>query len=152
MVSVKVDGMQEVLKKLNKLPDKVQNSLLTGAIRAGAKLVADEAKKNVSVKTAHLKKSIGVRKKRSKMKTMVWFVVAPVSTTLWRFQDIHSQKHYNYGKTLEFGRSSWEIEHGSSVYPAKPYMRPAFESKGEEAIDATRKYMIKRFSKEIAKL
>jgi len=152
MQSVKVDGMEELLKKLNALPDKVQNSILTGAIRAGAKLVADEARSLAPSDSGILKKSIGVKKKRSKMKTILWFVVAPISTRIWTLQDRHGKKHYNYGRIVEQGKTDWQIEHGTASYEATPYMRPAFERKGEEAIDATRKYMAKRFDKEMGEL
>jgi len=148
MADLKIEGMEELLKKFKKLPKKLQNSILTGGIRAGAKLVADEARRNVPVKTGHLKKSILVRKRRRGVKKgTLHFVVAPVSKVMWRFQDIKGKKHFNYGNIIEEGRSVWAVEHGSSKSVAKPFMRPAFESKGKEAINATRDYMKQRMSK-----
>ncbi len=152
IIDVKIYGMKELLKKLNKFPAKVQNSILTGAIRAGAKLVADEARKNVPKKSHMLAKSIGVRKKRSKDKDILWFVVAPITKRIWTLEERHGKKHYNYGNIVEVGRSPYAIEHGWSAMAAHPYMRPAFENKGEEAINETRKYMAKRLSKVVAKL
>lgn len=151
-VDVKITGMEEILKKLKKLPVELRNNLLSGAIRAGAKLVADEARARVPKDSEHLKKSILVRKRRSKNKTILHFTVAPVSKVMWKFQDAHGLKHYNYGNIVEEGRSSWAVENGASNMPAQPYMRPAFEKKGEEAIDATRKYLAERIDKQIAKL
>ncbi len=151
MVDVKVNGMEELLKSLKKLPGNLQKNVLSGAIRAGAKLIADEARQNVPKDSEHLKKSILVRKRRSKNKDVLYFTVAPVTSVIHQFQDISGEKHYNYGNIVEEGRSAFSIEHGSSKMPAQPYMRPAFESKGKEAINATRKYMEKRLPKEIEK-
>ena len=142
-VEVKVLGMEEIVKKLKKLEPKLRNSILSGAIRAGAKLVADEARLNVPVESAHLKKSILVRKRRSKDKTILHFTVAPVTKIMHQFQDANGEKHYNYGNIIEMG---------NSTHVAQPYMRPAFENKGEESINETRKYMEKRFSKMVGEL
>jgi HK97 gp10 family phage protein len=152
MVDVKIEGMEALLKKLKKLPFALQNNVLSGAIRAGAKLVADDARARVAVHSEHLKKSILVRKRRSKNKTILHFTIAPVTKILHQFQDASGQKHYNYGNIVEEGRSASAVEHGASNMVAQPFMAPAFESKGTESIDATRKYMAARLDKEIKKL
>jgi len=132
MVDAKVDGMEELLKKLRILPEKVQKNVISGAVRAGAKPMSAEAKLLVPKDTGTLKKSIGIVKRRSKDKNILHFSVTP--------------------RIKKGGWIAHFLEFGTIKMSAKPFMRPAFEKKGEEAIDATRDYMRKRLDKEIAKL
>lgn len=133
MVDVKVTGMQDILKKLKTLPERVQKNVLTGGIRAGAAAIAKEAKAKVPKSSGELKKSIGVVKRKSRDKTIVSFTVAP------RLKKDHGfLAHFH--------------EFGTSTMAATPFMRPAYESRGAEAIDVTKQYMTKRIDKEVAKL
>jgi len=132
MVDVQVEGMDELLKKLNILPEKVQKNVISGAVRAGAKPMSTEAKLLVPKDTETLKKSIGITKRRSKYKNILHFSVTP--------------------RSKKGGWIAHFLEFGTVKMSAKPFMRPAFEKKGEEAIDATREYMRKRLDKELAKL
>lgn len=131
-VDVKID-MGDLLKKLRKLPERVQKKVLVGAVRAGAKPIIDEARRIVPKRTGNLAKSIGVNKRRSKG-TIVHFSVSP-----------RKGGKYDgyYGHFVEFG---------TKKMAPRPFMRPAFENKGEESIDAVRAYMKKRIEKEIEKL
>lgn len=139
-VDVNVD-MGDLLKKLKILPDKIQKNVLTGAIRAGATLISKEAKLRVPVKTGLLKKSIGVVKHRKDRRnpTIVSFIIAPRS----KYMHKNQKKPYNYGRIVEFGTSG---------RTPKPYMRPAYKTKGTQSIRAVEQYMEKRIDKELAKL
>ena len=132
MNGIDVNGLDEVLKKLKKLPEKVQKRVLVGAVRAGAKPIIKEAKRLVPVRTGTLKKSIGVVKRRSKDKNIIHYTVAP-----------RKKKGGWYAHYVEFGTSKMS---------AKPFMRPAYEKEGENSIKFVREYMKKRVDKEIAKL
>ena len=132
MSDVEISGMDEILKKLKILPDRVQKNVLTGAIRASAKPMIKEARSLVPKDKGTLKKSIGVVKRRSKDKKIVQFSVAPLK-----------KKGGWYAHFIEFG---------TVKMPSHPFMRPAFEKKGNESIDEAKKYMTKRVDKEIAKL
>jgi len=132
MNDVEIIGMEDVLKKLKVLPAKVQKNVLTGAIRASAKPIIKEAKRLVPVDSGTLKKSIGIRKRRSRDKNIIHFSVAPLS-----------KKDGWYGRFVEFGTVKMASE---------PFMRPAFEKEGGNTIKAAKEYMIKRIDKEIAKL
>ena len=127
-----VTGLDEVLRKLKKLPERVQKNVITGAIRAGAKPIVREAKALVPTKTGTLKKSIGIVKRKSKDKNIIHFSVAP--------------------RVKKGGFYAHFVEFGTVKTSAHPFMRPAFEKKGEESIDFVREYMKKRVDKEIAKL
>ena len=132
MSDVTVLGMEEILKKLKKLPERVQKNVLTGAIRASAKPIIKEARRLVPVRSGTLKKSIGVRKRRSKDRKIIKFSIAPLS-----------KKGGFYGMF---------VENGTSKMAAHPFMRPAFEKEGKNTIKAAKEYMNKRIDKEIAKL
>ena len=125
-------GMDEILRKLKKLPEKIQQRVVVGAVRASAKPIIKEARALVPKKTGTLKKSIGVVKRRSKDKNIVHFSIAPLR-----------KKGGWYGGFIEFGTKKMS---------PKPFIRPAFEKKGLETIDYAREYMKKRIDKELAKL
>ena len=132
MSDVAVLGMDAILKKLKVLPERVQKNVLTGAIRASASSIAKEMKANVPKDTGTLKKSIGVVKRKTKDKTLVHFTVAP--------------------RIKKGGFIAHFIEFGTLKMSAKPFIRPAYENKGEETIDVAKNYMTKRLDKELAKL
>ncbi|MFK5937723.1 MAG: HK97 gp10 family phage protein [Sulfurimonas sp.] len=134
MNDVKIYGVEEILRKLNKLPEKVMKNVVVGAIRASAKPIIEEAKRLVPVRTGRLKKSIGVVKRKSKDKDIVIFSISPRKT-----------KHLNgwYGRF---------IEDGTSKMAPHPFFRPAYEKEGENTIEFAKKYMRKRIDKELAKL
>jgi len=126
-------GMNELLKNLKTLPDKVQKRILVGAVRAGAKPIVKEARSLVPKDTGNLKKSIGVTKFRTRKKSLVWFQVSP-----------RTGGKYDgwYGRFLEVG---------TAKMPAHPFMRPAFEKEGENSIKSVKEYIAKRLDKELSK-
>ena len=152
-----VTGLDEVLRKLRKIPERIQKNVVVGAVRAGTKPIVKEAKALVPTNTGILKKSIGVAKRKSKDKNIIHFSVAPRSKAVhkallknkqgkWLISKVTGRRYLNvenYGGHVEFGRNGGA---------AHPFMRPAFEKKGEESIDFVREYMKKRVDKEIAKL
>lgn len=125
-------GLDEVLKKLKKLPERVQKNVISGAIRASAKPIIKEVKALVPKDSGTLQKSIGVKKRRSKDKNIIHFSVAPLS-----------RKNGWYGRFVEFGTSKTS---------AKPFMRPAIERTANETVKVAQEYMKKRIDRELAKL
>jgi len=133
MVDVEINGMDQLLKKLKKLPYEIQEKVVKGAIRASAKPIVQDARRLVPKDSGDLKKSIGVVQRKSKQKNIVYFSVAP------RLKKKHGfLAHFH--------------EFGTVDMPAHPFMRPAFEAKGKDTIDFAKKYMVKRIDKELAKL
>ena len=131
MVEVEVH-MGDLLKKLKTLPEKVQKKVLSGAVRASAKPIVDEARRLVPVRTGNLKKSIGVTKARTKGTTMR-FYVSP-------------RKGGKYD-----GWYGHFVELGTRHNAPHPFLRPAYEAKASEAIHAFKEYLEKRIDKELAK-
>jgi HK97 gp10 family phage protein len=132
VVDVQIKGMDELLKSLKILPERIQKNVLVGAIRAGATSISKEMKRFVPKDTGELQKSIGVVKRKSKNKNEILFTVAP-----------------------QIKKGGWKAhfhEFGTIKMPAHPFVRPAFEGKGNEAIEVAKEYMTKRIDKELAKL
>ena len=173
-----VRGMNELLKNLKDLPEKVQKRVLVGAVRAAAKPIVKEAKSLVPVEHGTLKESIGITRFKTRKKSIVWFQVSPrVQKYKLKAQDTDTGKNVIltmqnspfYGYFVEFGtyakldhpllkpRSSKRtkkrdaiVEKGGGIRP-HPFMRPAFEKEGENAIIALKEYVAKRLDKELAK-
>lgn len=160
MVEVEVLGMEEVLRNLKMLPDKLQKNILAGAVRAGAKPIVAESRNLVPIDSGDLKKSIGITKVNTKNKTLVWYSVSP-----------RTNGKYDgwYGHFIEFGtyanldhalvrpragklgtRRAKIVAQGFGVRP-HPYLRPAFEKEGGNSIDEVKKYIAARFDKEMEK-
>lgn len=132
MVDVDIDT-KDLLKALHKFPENVQKNIMNGAIRSAAAGISKAAKQRAPAgETGLLKKSIGVVKRRSKSKNIVSFSVTP------RLKKEHGYIGYFH-------------EFGTSKMAAHPFMRPAFEAEGPNAIGFVRAYMKKRIDKEIEK-
>ena len=133
MITSNTKGVEKLLKSLKQFPQNIQKNIINGAIRAGAKVIADEVKKNTPTDTGNLKKSIGIIKRRSKDKTKVRFSVTPRKG---------GKNDGFYGHMIEFG---------TSKMAAQPFMRPAFESQDNQSIEAAKEYLAKRIDKEVIK-
>lgn len=117
-MSTEIKGLEELISKLNGLPDKLETKVVRSAVRKGAILVRDKAREKVPVDTGTLKKSIKVRNNRSG-KGIISFKIGPTSDKK-RGTDIF------YGRFVEFG---------TSKMAAKPFMRPALDESENEVLD-----------------
>lgn len=124
---------QELLKTLAQFPKNIQNNVMTGAIRAGANVIRDEARLRAPKKTKELAKSIVSIKRRAEVRNQVKFSVTP-----------------SRGKNKAGWRAHF-IEFGTSKMSAKPFLRPAFEASENKSLDAAKDYIAKRIPQEVAK-
>lgn len=125
--------VKEVMKALHNLPINIQKNVMTGATRASAKVVSDEAKRLAPTKSGALKKSIGITKRRSKNRNIISFSVSPRKG---------GRNDGFYGRFIELGTSKMS---------AKPFLRPALEKSVEETLQASKDYIAKRLPEEVAK-
>lgn len=146
--TISVTGLADLEKRLLAFPDRIAKNILSGAMRAGAVEIQREARQKAPVSSAPhhlgkkgqksytliepgtLKKSIRVRLAPRKSRT--------VPIEYWVYV---SSKIY-YWKFVEFGTPKMS---------AQPFMRPAFESKKEAAVERVREYLAARIEKEAAK-
>jgi len=123
-------GLEEVIKNLKKLDEKMQTKIAMGGVRNVAVQIKNEAKLHVPVDSGALRKSLGVAKAKKKDTPdghSIYYVVP---------------KHIKYGSMVEFG---------TSKTPAQPYLRKAIDVLGDSVMDGFRAYITKRIEKEQGK-
>lgn len=123
MLTYSVEGGAELNAALSRFGKDVERKIAKTAVRAGASVIAKEAKLNAPVgRTGTLKRSIKVvaRSKRT------GDAVASVVTRSGRKWTARNMNAWYAGK----------VEFGSKGIPARPFLRPALDTKGPEAIQA----------------
>lgn len=154
-ISSSIDN-KKLLKALEQFPSNVQKNIMVGATRAGANIIKNEAKANVPVDTGNLRKSIKILKRKAKVKTEVRFSVSPMRESNLNFRGLSRGSYSHKIKELKGFRKAGGyyahmVEFGTSSMAATPFMRPAFESQTDESLTATKKYIMERIPKEVAK-
>lgn len=158
-MNVDILGGKELAKALAELPIKIERNIMRAALRAGASVVATEARRNVPVDSQELKRSIrtssnskrgmveanavvGNRKaKKGWYATFVEFGTAPHMIRAGKNKPMLSFRDRNgvWHRVLE-------VNHTGAK--AKPFMRPAFDTKSEEAIKAVADKIRERLTNE----
>ena len=135
-MEVKIEGLDKLLKKLDKLDGNVQESTKKALLRAGG-VFEECAKKHCPVDTGHLHESIHTELRDNSTVSVgtncehavyVEYGTGPkgdpsvphTTKEFWRYQDAGGQ---------------WHTSHGQ---PPQPYMRPAFAEGKDEAVEAVK--------------
>jgi HK97 gp10 family phage protein len=162
---VNIVGGADLAAFLKLLPKKLETNIMRAALRAGASVIAKEAKNNLSVhKTGSLKKSIRTSS-RSQKGTVFAYARAGGNRGAG-----NKDKSAFYSAFIEYGSAAHGIvaknkpnlvfraRDGRLVktkfiplhpgFSAKPFMRPAFDTKGAEAVAAVAKKIRERLSQE----
>lgn len=131
-VTIHVDGLRELEKKLLALPDKVNRRVLRKAVSDGAAVVRDEMRIRAplytgSVSQGHpppgtLKKAVFMSHARTSHQGYEAFVVGVR----------HGKKAGKTGDAFYFRF----VEFGTVKMAPRPFMRPAFDVKKEAALQA----------------
>lgn len=139
-VTVEVRGLKELRAALLKLPVKMQGAAIYSALNAGAQPIKKDAQARVPVRTGVVKRAIRVsRSKVNKGKDGLTEVMVNVKKLgrkeVRAFKAAGGKSGANpndpyYWRFLEFG---------TSKMPAKPFLRPAFESNKGRSLEAIRK-------------
>lgn len=135
-VSFKLHGWKEMAELLKKLGPQVAARVGDQALRAGAKVIVDEAKRIVPVgRTGHLRDSIFAQKKRSTGEEERVILIG-------------------FDKDAPGGASTRAhlTEFGTRHSAAKPFMRPALDSQAGNALDEMRKILARGIAREARKL
>lgn len=149
MADVNLKGLTELQTFLDQLPAKMEANIMRSALRAGANVVKQEAINNVPVKTGTLKDGLKVstRSRRG-------LVTASVKATgkhayLARWIEYGTAAHFiapKNAKSLFFaGLFSDGVNHPGSR--AKPFMRPALDTKALQALQAVGEQIKRRLTK-----
>lgn len=114
-LSVEILGLRELDRALQELAWPAARRALRKGMRKGANVVRDEARAKAPVDTGNLKRRIRTRERSEEEGNMRYAVEIPRNAFYGRF-----------------------IEYGTSKMAAKPFLRPAAESKTEAAVTAMR--------------
>jgi HK97 gp10 family phage protein len=149
---VKITGLAELQKALSDLPARIEANVVRGALKAGAQVMVDEAKRQVPVASGTLRDSIHVSSRITKRTGKV------TGNVVARARHAH---------LVEFGTAAhWikpkarrslfvagllrDVVHHPGAR-AKPFMRPALDRGWQPAIERFAQYAEKRVAKEIEK-
>lgn len=120
-MAVHVKGAKELEALLKRLPERVAKRVVNNGLRAGARIIRDDAKARVPVDTGELQDSITVATVRGKVKV---------------------------GFKPPASRRAHLTEFGTENQAAQPFMRPALDSRGTDAIKKIGEVMGKGVEKE----
>ncbi len=126
MAEVKIQGLDEVRRRLKALPKNMRNRELGKALRSGGRMIRNDAKSRVPTLTGLVLKNIVMRTssgRRAGRNADVKVRIGVASDRSGR--DSGTDAFY------------WIFqEFGTSKMPAHPFLRPAFESNKNEALNA----------------
>jgi HK97 gp10 family phage protein len=163
MASVKVEGLAELTRRLRALPPEIagkNGGPLRKAIGRAAVIIRDEAKRRAPVDLGVLRDNIvAARNRRSTQGTEGYYV--EVRRKSRRYGNTRRNRQMGrvgqsyaydgtayYGMMVELGHKARD---GSPV-PPQPFLRPAFESKKEEAAMVFRTELAKGIDAAVRKL
>ena len=140
-------GLQDISRDLELLSRAENNKVLRDATRAGAEVIKQEVIKKAPVRTGKLKNNVVVLTQKAR-----------------RRGDIASGVHIrgvnpatgNSDNTMKAGNKRnafyWRfVELGTSHMPAHPFVRPAFDTRQEEAAQTTMARMNRAIDEVLAK-
>jgi HK97 gp10 family phage protein len=154
----KVDGLAELERELQAIPEKMRNRVLASAFRAGASVYRAKARSLVPSRSGKLRRSIriSVRVRRGEVDARVTagknqkkddpFYAHMVEFGTTRHQIAPKDK-----KGLQVGDG---VVQGTVDHPGareRPFMRPAFDTSSDAALAAVAKSLRERIPKELGK-
>lgn len=154
--TVNIAGGKELAQFLQQLPLKIEKNIMRSALRAGATVIAKEAKLNVPVQLGELKRSIRTGSNAKKGRVEAYARAGNKKAYYYRFVEYGTAAHVikagKNKKLLTFtARDGKKVEIQQVNHPgaiAKPYMRPALDSKGKDAVRAVTQQIRARLTKE----
>lgn len=154
---LKVDGLRQMDRTMRSLPPKLGKRVLMGGLRAGGRVIVDEAKKLAPVlSTPTPSRKPGTVRNAIQQRTSkqdrygVYIGVRKLK-----------QKQIDQFKkdTGRAGRENpddpyywWQLEFGNRKMRARPFLRPAFHSKSGQALARFRTYVYRRLQREARKI
>lgn len=136
-------GFAEMAKKLREFGPKVGRKHLRAATSKGAAVIRKKARELAPVDTGEMRKDIQQKRVKTEGDHIASFSVYTRSGKRSRL----SGKARNVDKDSFY----WKFqEFGTAKMPAQPFMRPAFESEKENAVDEIGAELDKRIQKEAA--
>ena len=152
---IHVQGLDQLARALKALPARVARNSLRGAVYAGAKLIRDEARLKAPVANdaqtkqeppGTLRRSVIMKQipQLSNNERQTFFVTVR-----------HGKKYRNQGKRGNLSQDAWYwrfVEFGTVKMAARPFLRPAFESKKHLALAAIKNRLSERIEQAVQEL
>lgn len=140
-----VKGLDALQKFLDTLPAKMERNVMRGALRAGMKLVQEEAKANVGVISGELRDGLKVSTSAKGGVVMSRLRATGKHGFVARWVEFGTVAHTIKANALAFrGRFAKSVEHPGAKQ--KPFMRPALDNKAQEAVIAAGNYIKNRLA------
>jgi len=144
--------LKKLLKNLKKLPAKLNKSVVNLAVKAAAKPILDNAKRNVLSELPDHSHSEYDEHNMGDLEDAI--IVRKLSKGKQARENGDNKDVTTYRIGIKLDGSAWFahfIEFGSKLHTAQPFMAPAFENSAGLAIAAMKNYMKKRFEKAVKK-
>ncbi len=155
--TVTIHGLDTFAQALKVLPNNISRRVLRSAVAAAAKLVQDEAKVRAPVSTGPARKNHpppGTLKRAiSRGRSNRYSAPGKEVFHIFVRNAGSSAKGRKIVAGSKFDAFYWRfVEFGTSKMAARPFMRPAFEAKKEEAITTIAQVIADRFPQEAKNL
>ena len=126
--SMTIKGGAELQRKLRQLEPKLSKQIFRKALRSGARIIRDEARRLVPVDSGLTKEAINVKAGKGGRKK--------ISVNIAVGEGDYKGDTF-YAAFLEYGHFSGSRKRGDdrTFVEARPFMRPAFDAKKAEAAD-----------------
>ena len=145
---VHIQGLDQLARAMKELPKRVARNSLRAAVYAGAKVIRDQAKLKAPVAVAPLgpnQPPPGTLKRSVIMKQIPELSSAERQTFFVTVR--HGKKYRKQGKKGQLSQDAWYwrfVEFGTVKMAARPFLRPAFESKKRAAVQAIQDRLAQR--------
>jgi HK97 gp10 family phage protein len=157
MAQIRVEGLAELSRRLRELPDAIAGKgggPLRYAIFQAAKVIKDQAIANAPEDTGLLKKNIVTARQRKNPRGREGYFIEVRRKRRHYANTRANVRKGKVGKTYDVRDAYYGmmIEFGTQNMPAQPFMRPAFESKKEQAAMQFRESFAKAIEMAVRKL
>jgi HK97 gp10 family phage protein len=152
MVTVKINGLDQIQRALEQIPKVVADKAIRGGLRKGAESLRERIAANAPRESGFLANHFNVKVRVMHNELAASAFVGPASKTYYpnigdRRVGVSTGKHGQKGGALPVASVARFMEFGTSKMAARPFIRPAFESMKEAILDT----VVKSIQEAIAK-
>ena len=141
-MTVEVQGLRELNAALRQLPQKVEKRVLDAALKAGAAPIAADASRRAPVlqepdprrKPGTVRDAVKATSRRETEGHSALVVVKPRRLTRAQISLFKAKSGQSGANNPEDPWYWWFIEFGTRFQAARPFLRPAFEARKNEAV------------------
>lgn len=130
----RIEGLADLARSLREMPQDVRRNALRSGMRAGAREIQKDAQRRAPVDTGRMRTNVYLKRIPELVTELSegWFVGV-------RMGPKRTRDKATGAVSKDYSRDAWYwrlVEFGTRFVPARPFMRPAFESQKEAAVAA----------------